>query len=153
MTAAETAEPTMEEILASIRKIISDEQIAPVAEPMRPTLAAERIEPAAEAPARSPFRPSTDVLELTDSMENATLRPSTSFEKLISDEAEDVTTAKLSALTGMMTRNYPGSENTLEGLVQEMLRPMLKLWLDQHLPDMVETIVTREISRISGRAR
>ncbi len=153
MTAAETAEPTMEEILASIRKIISDEQIAPTSESVRPTLAAERVEPQASAPAQPPFRPSTDVLELTDSMENATLRPSSSFEKLISDEAEDVTTAKLSALTGMMTRNYPGSENTLEGLVQEMLRPMLKMWLDQHLPDMVETIVTREISRISGRAR
>jgi uncharacterized protein len=53
----------------------------------------------------------------------------------------------------MMTRNYPGSENTLEGMVQEMLRPMLKTWLDQNLPDMVETIVTREIARISGRAR
>jgi cell pole-organizing protein PopZ len=32
-----------------------------------------------------------------------------------------------------------------------MLRPMLKDWLDQHLPELVEQLVTREIARITGR--
>ena len=33
-----------------------------------------------------------------------------------------------------------------------MLQPMLKEWLDQHLPEIVEELVTREIARITGRS-
>jgi len=36
-------------------------------------------------------------------------------------------------------------------VVRDMLRPMLKDWLDQNLPLMVEELVTREIARITGR--
>ncbi len=38
---------------------------------------------------------------------------------------------------------------TLEDLVREMLRPMLKAWLDDNLPSMVERIVRAEIERVS----
>jgi len=38
---------------------------------------------------------------------------------------------------------------TLEDLVKEMLRPMLKAWLDDNLPTMVERIVRAEIERVS----
>jgi cell pole-organizing protein PopZ len=38
---------------------------------------------------------------------------------------------------------------TLEDLVREMLRPMLKSWLDDNLPGMVERIVRAEIERVS----
>ena len=38
---------------------------------------------------------------------------------------------------------------TLEDLVREMLRPMLKAWLDDNLPGMVERIVRAEIERVS----
>jgi cell pole-organizing protein PopZ len=38
---------------------------------------------------------------------------------------------------------------TLEDLVREMLRPMLKSWLDDNLPSMVERIVRAEIERVS----
>jgi cell pole-organizing protein PopZ len=38
---------------------------------------------------------------------------------------------------------------TLEDLVREMLRPMLKSWLDDNLPSMVERIVKAEIERVS----
>lgn len=42
---------------------------------------------------------------------------------------------------------------TLEDLVREMLRPMLKTWLDDNLPSMVERLVRAEIERVSrGRA-
>jgi uncharacterized protein len=33
-----------------------------------------------------------------------------------------------------------------------MLKPMLKEWLDEHLPSIVEQLVTREIARITGRS-
>ena len=38
---------------------------------------------------------------------------------------------------------------TLEDLVKEMLRPMLKSWLDDNLPGLVERIVRTEIERVS----
>ncbi len=42
---------------------------------------------------------------------------------------------------------------TLEDLVRDMLRPMLKTWLDDNLPGMVERLVRAEIERVSrGRA-
>ena len=40
---------------------------------------------------------------------------------------------------------------TLEDLVREMLRPMLKAWLDDNLPTLVERLVLVEIEQITGR--
>ncbi|HEU4650423.1 MAG TPA: DUF2497 domain-containing protein, partial [Croceibacterium sp.] len=42
-------------------------------------------------------------------------------------------------------------ETSLEGLVRDMLRPMLAEWLDRNLPDMVERLVKAEIARIAGK--
>ena len=42
-------------------------------------------------------------------------------------------------------------ETSLEGLVREMLRPMLAQWLDTNLPPMVEKLVKDEITRIAGK--
>ncbi|MEP5937696.1 MAG: DUF2497 domain-containing protein [Erythrobacter sp.] len=44
-------------------------------------------------------------------------------------------------------------ETSLEGMVRDMLRPMLAEWLDKNLPDMVETMVQDEIARIAGKKR
>ena len=44
-----------------------------------------------------------------------------------------------------------GAGRTLEDLVQEMLRPMLKEWLGKNLPSMVERLVEREIVRLTRR--
>ena len=43
--------------------------------------------------------------------------------------------------------------STVEELVQEMLRPLLKNWLDANLPDLVEKLVSEEIERIARRGR
>ena len=42
-------------------------------------------------------------------------------------------------------------ETSLEGMVREMLRPMLAQWLDENLPGMVEQMVRDEIARIAGK--
>jgi cell pole-organizing protein PopZ len=42
-------------------------------------------------------------------------------------------------------------ETSLEGLVRDMLRPMLAEWLDRNLPGMVERMVKAEIARIAGK--
>jgi cell pole-organizing protein PopZ len=41
------------------------------------------------------------------------------------------------------------NERTLEDLVREMLRPMLRSWLDDNLPTLVERLVLVEIERIA----
>ena len=41
---------------------------------------------------------------------------------------------------------------TIEDLVREEIRPLLKDWLDQHLPPLVERLVRAEIERVVGRA-
>jgi cell pole-organizing protein PopZ len=40
---------------------------------------------------------------------------------------------------------------TIEDLVRELLRPMLRTWLDEHLPGMVERMVRAEIERLARR--
>lgn len=40
---------------------------------------------------------------------------------------------------------------TLDGLVRQMLEPMLQRWLDTNLPEIVERVAQAEIKRISGR--
>ena len=42
--------------------------------------------------------------------------------------------------------------DTLEGVVRDMLKPMLKDWLDANLPEIVERMVAQEVARISGRS-
>ena len=44
-------------------------------------------------------------------------------------------------------------ETSLEGLVREMMRPMLAQWLDANLPEIVERLVKAEIARIAGKKR
>ena len=41
---------------------------------------------------------------------------------------------------------------TIEDLVREEVRPLLKDWLDHHLPPLVERLVRQEIERVAGRA-
>ena len=52
---------------------------------------------------------------------------------------------------GAQPRIVRSGETSLEGLVREMLRPMLSEWLDANLPGMVEKMVRSEISRIAGK--
>ena len=133
-------DPSMEEILASIRRIITDEGDAP---PPAGTL--QVPEPVYDADA-SYDTGAADVLELTQPLPELTTGPS-----LMSQATATVTSQTLSALSGLTVRGYEGSENTLEGLVREMLKPMLADWLDADLPELVERVVTREVERITRR--
>jgi cell pole-organizing protein PopZ len=38
-------------------------------------------------------------------------------------------------------------------MAREMMRPMLRVWLDRHLPELVRRLVREEIARISGTSR
>ena len=54
-----------------------------------------------------------------------------------------------SAFNALATTVLSNNARTLEDLVKEMLRPMLKSWLDDNLPNLVERIVKAEIERVS----
>ncbi len=148
-----SAEPSMEEILSSIKRIIAEE--------------GEGIRPPARKPARTPAPPppaaergdeggsgSDGVLELSEPIPApAPERAAASVpraEPIVSRQAAAASRGSLEALTRLVVKPEPGSDNTLEGLVREMLRPMLSDWLDAHLPAVVEAMVAREIERITG---
>ncbi|MEO7827406.1 MAG: DUF2497 domain-containing protein, partial [Allosphingosinicella sp.] len=60
----------------------------------------------------------------------------------------------LAALASLRERaeTVPLDDAALGSAVREMLKPLLKDWLDSNLPDMVEELVTREIARITGKS-
>lgn len=124
----------MEEILASIKRVIAeDTRVASTAAP-RPSRRIARPEPA----------PDEDVLELDD--------PVTDGPGLLSQDAAAASRERLASLSALRQRNEAPAENgALEAVIRDMLRPMLKDWLDEHLPELVEELVTREIARITGR--
>ncbi|WP_298398969.1 DUF2497 domain-containing protein [Sphingobium sp.] len=155
-----TKEPSMEEILSSIKRIIAEEgEEAVQAAPRRP-----RGE--AKAAALPPLQPIPqpvieEVLELTEEIaeEEAVPAPKAApktvaaetDDSILSVESEVAARHSLSALSSMLVTPKDGGDNTLEGLVRSMLKPMLKEWLDTRLPSMVEEMVAKEIARITGR--
>lgn len=69
-------------------------------------------------------------------------------EDLLSPATEAIASAAFSNLSALSLSTDPG---TIEDLIRAMLRPMLKQWLDDNLPTMVERLVQDEIERVSRR--
>ncbi len=96
-----------------------------------------------------------DILELTDSVEPQESAAAKDAPLLSRAGAQSMreSLAVLATLTepGVSPQIVRSGETSLEGMVREMLRPMLAEWLDRNLPDMVEALVAKEIGRITGR--
>jgi uncharacterized protein len=231
---AKVQEPSMEEILASIRRIIADDEAKPAGDKAAPAAkpamrdippsaipaaapkAAPPPKPAAPPPAPPPAaatpnsqddidamlasldeatpeadirpsQPDADVFDLTDEMALPDPPPpppapaATSFQKVVPQddlefsessarttpprpafEPPPIETAPAHPILSRTTVNavesafntlantvLSNNARTLEDLVKEMLRPMLKSWLDDNLPGLVERIVKAEIERVS----
>ena len=181
----------MEEILASIRRIISDENSAsaPAAAAAPPPAPAPAVpKPAAPPPAAKKAAPpppppppvekaveeEADVLELTEMVEakgqedfdkaevvaDVMFRdvepmresaprmsaPARMDDQLMSQHASTAVSSAFGALSNSM---FTGDSRTVDELVREMLKPMLKAWLDDNLPSLVERLVRAEIERVS----
>jgi len=131
-------EPSMEEILASIKKVIAEDKDVRTAEPV----AEADPEPAVEDEEEH------EVLELEEELAPAAdLGP-----PLLDQTAAAVSRSALEHLT-TVAATVPAlpQANPLEEMIREMLRPILKQWLDDHLPRLVDEHVRREITRITGR--
>lgn len=193
MTDQNNQEPTMEEILASIRRIISEDDppagadaAAPVDE--APSAPADTFD-AAAAPAPVQAVEDDEVLELTDRVEPESApepqpveslgdldvfpaaappppepRPqpapapipapaaasvSEPEDSLISTPAASASASAFAALTQSIS--MPRDGRTLEDVTRELLRPLIKQWLDEHLPRIVENAVQTEVERIARR--
>ena len=69
---------------------------------------------------------------------------------LTDDKTSDAAAGSLGKL---MSKMDTGNDNTIEGLVRELLKPMIKEWLDANLPSIVEEKVEAEVQRIARMAR
>lgn len=191
---AKSSEPTIDDILASIRRIIADEQQAEVQQPpvaprvvvaeaseevldlgqpfLRPAavttpLAAQPAPLSQPLPAAQPMAtPVGDAVVSAIRAKPVEAEPimapkpspvSTSraarsdgqrLEKLIAGEAEEALSAAFGRISAL---KVSAETRTLEGLVADLLRPMLKDWLDANLPAIAERLVKQEIERIAAQ--
>ena len=132
-------EPSMEDILASIKKVIAEEKELRTAVESAPNVRlpdeAREIE--------------DDVLELDEPIDEPS--PADLGPPLINEDTAESTRHSLDQLSSVAATAPAQAVNPLEDMVREMLRPILKEWLDEHLPNIVNEHVKREISRITGR--
>ncbi len=163
------AEPSMEEILASIRRIISEEEQSPTAEPVLDLTQTD--EPQAEAvdddivfeaveqvvveetaasepePAATPTQASAET-----AMPSPASAATPATDTILSQPTASAAAGALARLAGTLrVSDTPGQ--TVEGVVRELLKPMLKEWLDRNLPAIVEARVEAELERIARLAR
>ncbi len=180
-----SAEPSMEDILSSIKRIIAEEGEPGQSRPKRPARVPAPA-PAAIAAASSGEAEQPEVLELSEPLgapdpargaaetQGYRLEPApvaaarapapaqnsvqaiaqpvaAAAESIVSQQAVAASRGSLEALSKMMVKPEADSDGTLEGLVRELLRPMLREWLDANLPTLVETMVAREIEKITAQ--
>lgn len=156
-------EPSMEDILSSIKRIIAEEGEEPASATTRRGKAEPAARAAAELPEAAAEPPADSILELTDELDveepmpahktarSSRLEAVPEDSSILSVESEVAARHSLSTLSSMLVAPKEGEDNTLDGLVRSMLKPMLKEWLDARLPALVEDMVAKEIARITGR--
>ncbi len=188
-----SSEPSMEEILSSIKRIIAEEGEAapgrgrragratppaaaaiedevlelsdpmpqerpmdgPRSEPLRTAASAHAAEdaPSIAPPVAEPTEPARPAKKGASppAAERVDVPPDTA--PIVSSGTVEATRGALDQLSRMLIKPEPSTDGTLEGLVREMLRPMLRDWLDASLPTLVEDLVAREIEKIISNRR
>ena len=180
-------EPSMEDILASIRRILA-EDVPPAAEeaesssprqaaspPAPPEEVSEKEEQAIAPPQTSPSaaslaeqlfdappdpsgHPAGPSDELTDDEDVLLLSPDMRIDqrKLVSErvaeDSADVLSQLARAILDRRDIHVASRDVTLESMVREMLRPLLREWLDRNLPYLIERLVKKEIDLMINRA-
>ncbi len=179
--AGANAEPSMEDILSSIKRIIAEDSEAALSSPkIKRSVGLTPMAPQEAALEAVDDQDEPDVLELTDAVEDEPVDapdPAAAFKPvpLVKPEGETVATAQpspaepakkpvlassstiqsskasLAALSALVIKPEITGTDTLEGMVREMIRPMLAEWINERLPDIVDRMVAEEIARITAR--
>ena len=165
----------MEEILASIRRIISEDEPPAGEVEAEPEALIEPMEPEPEdvleltevAPEPAPVaametlgdldlyppaeaRPKADTPPPLAAAPSPVLAPVRDNEPLVSEVAAHATASAFGQLAQRVA--MPREGRTLEDLVREMLNPLLRAWLDENLPAIVQAKVEEEVERIARRS-
>ena len=152
-------EPSVEEILESIKKVIARDNRAEAAEE-------RRLREKASLPDEDEALEDEEA-EVLDLAADTELEEDTGEEVAAVDDAdvaaplvsEDARMSMQDSLTALAMLSEPGArpqivrsgETSLEGMVRELLRPALAEWLEANLPAIVERMVAAEIARIAGK--
>jgi len=187
-----SGEPSMEDILASIKRVIKEgeapalRRAAPPASGARPDEEPSRdhileLNEPLSAPTPAPAAPPSVAPRHLDAFEEQRAVPSPPAPPMVPPAAApsptqpaltqpappapepeeppvvsaatvEATRGALGALSRLIVKPEPDGDGTLEGLVRDMLRPMLSDWLDQNLPRLVEQMVAREIAKITKQS-
>ena len=185
------SEPSMEEILASIRRILTEEESEragappPAEEPDDDILvldSAAMVPSAPAEPAGGPIssEPTLDSQGVAGQMPDggaqyipvSVVQPNQSLstlnekENYMDDQVEspqglvgDKLASEIATTVGSLVRSVSAERSvgigrpgvTIEDLVREEVKPVLKAWLDSHLPSLVERVVRAEIGRVIDR--
>ena len=158
----EQKEPSMEEILSSIRRILSHEEEAASQpeEDLKTSVSTSALESANE-----------DVMELTEQMRignESSDETTADVQKnnvpddmvLLSEEAVQASTDRLSRFIDSVSqekKQVPSTNilptNNLEEIVTSLLRPYLKEWLDANLPTLIEKVVQKEVEKLAQKVK
>jgi len=165
----------MDDILASIRKILNEDEAQPPAAPA-PSPAAEAVEetldltpemmiappppPPAPPAALAPPPPPPQLLDMAPPPllpATAPMPAPAAAAALVSAPAAAAAVAALGQLSRAVAQDRAATISrtpglSIEDVVREELRPLLKEWLDNHLPPLVERLVRAEIERVMSRA-
>ena len=153
------SEPSVEEILESIKQVIARDNRAEAAEE-------RRLREKASLPDEDEALEDEEA-EVLDLAADAELEEDMGEEPPAVDDAdvaaplvsEDARMSMQDSLTALAMLSEPGArpqivrsgETSLEGMVRELLRPALAEWLEANLPAIVERLVAAEIARIAGK--
>ncbi|MCZ6886092.1 MAG: DUF2497 domain-containing protein [Alphaproteobacteria bacterium] len=134
-------EPSIEEILASIRRIITEDDKG-------------------KAGAAPDAGADDGILDLTERVDGPSLGAAAGESDLVSEVTAAAAAKALAQLVAALERGSGNvgdikfaSGDTLEDMVKDAVKPMAKEWLDQNLPTLVENLVRKEIQRLVGRAK
>jgi len=155
----------MEDILASIRRILAEDELPPIE-------TEARLDSGAAAPAGLSGSRDDNVLVLDDSMMvdaptppppelmvpapepaplAAVVTPDLVAPAAVEAAAQSVGNLMRTLAAGRSMTVSTGGP-TVEDIVRDTVRPLVKEWLDTHLPELVERLVRIEIERVVGRA-
>ncbi|HPF23064.1 MAG: DUF2497 domain-containing protein [Hyphomonas sp.] len=140
----ETAADSFESLVSASRAAQFEPAPAPQPAPVRPAPAPVAAAPVFAKPAPTPApapAPKEKPMPASPAYETSALT------------ADSTANAAAGALGKLISKMDLGGDHTLEGLVREMLRPMIKEWLDANLAAIVEEKVEAEVARISRMAR
>lgn len=168
------AEPSMEEILSSIRRILKDDETitmpAGSSETAKPVLSLDTSMMVDEGKASSTAQAAPiaagDAAAASPTLSTAPPPGTPAGEKidaaavaaagtLVGSQTAQAAASHIGALVRTISADRSATVSrsgvTIEDLVREEIRPLLKDWLDAHLPGLVERIVRAEIERLVGR--